>query len=36
MNEPTLQLVIFGVVVLAIGLVVERVGRKKLHLDRRD
>ncbi len=36
MNEPTAQLLVFGGVVIAIALIVERVARKKLGLDRRD
>jgi hypothetical protein len=36
MNDPTIQILIFGGVVLAIGLFFERVARKKLHLDDRD
>jgi hypothetical protein len=36
MNEPTAQLLVFGAVVLAISLIIERIARKKLRLDRRD
>ena len=36
MNEPTIQILIFGGVVLAIGLFFERVARKKLHLEDRE
>lgn len=37
MNEPTIQVLIFGgVVVLAIGLFFERVARKKPRLDDQD
>jgi len=36
MTEPGFQILIFGGVVLAIAFVIERIGRKKLHLDERD
>jgi hypothetical protein len=36
MNDPTIQILIFGGVVLGIAFVIERIGRKKLHLDERE